>query len=530
MLSFLVRETRLGFSCRSSRSYIGSPWSFAHLSITFPLLRRPTMVIIPLWVACWWRTFNKLFMIMVKCSLSIAADIGSPRSFLFFSIHTPGILISLNSLLQAYWSRGWYVRRHPCNKAHHWSRFCCDSFFSWILLKSFLHHFRTSGRTEMDDIEQAPKMIPLVTCEISFGQYVCELVFGVDVLDLEFFGSKLIRSNSHSSAPLWFLETCLIVGLLPLLIILITASLSSNTYNKASWCENCTFEGTQSMWFNRLVFPWDLWPLSLTTGLRARIKSNLNPASKEMISDSVELCETEVCFLHIQLIETNVWLPKMHSVPPEVDFESSRSPAKSESWNSPSLQCCAVLPTSQYCRYSLVWWIYEIKRAMRLTRFCPFCYSTRKLVHRPWNIKSPNTSQMSISEQFVSKLQTILVLNHFFFFKLMVRSQVRSIFPHISLPNLPCHSTKKILFLQQVSLKLWSVVVPWPQQKSWIRTYLCCSPQYPCWFDTLFECNPHIHGQEVMLVHPNRRLSWVFPSRFKICCLACHFDIVHIHW
>ena len=28
--------------------------------------------------------------------------------------------------------------------------------------------------------------------------------------------------------------------------------------------------------------------------------------SKEMISDSAELCETEVCFLHIQLIGTNV--------------------------------------------------------------------------------------------------------------------------------------------------------------------------------------------------------------------------------
>ena len=39
---------------------------------------------------------------------------------------------------------------------------------------------------------------------------------------------------------------------------------------------------------------------------RAGIPSNLNPASKEMISDSVELCETEVCFLQIQLIGTNV--------------------------------------------------------------------------------------------------------------------------------------------------------------------------------------------------------------------------------
>ena len=34
-------------------------------------------------------------------------------------------------------------------------------------------------------------------------------------------------------------------------------------------------------------------------------------ASREIISASVELCDTPVCFLHIQLIGTNVWLPKM---------------------------------------------------------------------------------------------------------------------------------------------------------------------------------------------------------------------------
>ena len=78
------------------------------------------------------------------------------------------------------------------------------------------------------------------------------------------------------------------------------------------------------------------------------ILQSLNPKDREqefhpeMISDSVELCETEVCFLHIQLIGTNVWLPKMHNVPPDVDFESSRSPAKSKYWNHPTLQCCAV--------------------------------------------------------------------------------------------------------------------------------------------------------------------------------------------
>ena len=55
------------------------------------------------------------------------------------------------------------------------------------------------------------------------------------------------------------------------------------------------------------------------------------PASREIISASVELCATEVCLLHIRLIGTNVRLPKMQRIPPDVDFESSRSPAKSES-------------------------------------------------------------------------------------------------------------------------------------------------------------------------------------------------------
>ena len=39
---------------------------------------------------------------------------------------------------------------------------------------------------------------------------------------------------------------------------------------------------------------------------RAGIPSSHRPASREIVSDSVELCETEVCFLHIQLLGTNV--------------------------------------------------------------------------------------------------------------------------------------------------------------------------------------------------------------------------------
>ena len=37
----------------------------------------------------------------------------------------------------------------------------------------------------MADIEQAQQRIPFITCEISLGQYVSELIFGVDVFDLD---------------------------------------------------------------------------------------------------------------------------------------------------------------------------------------------------------------------------------------------------------------------------------------------------------------------------------------------------------
>ena len=47
------------------------------------------------------------------------------------------------------------------------------------------------------------------------------------------------------------------------------------------------------------------------------------PPSREIISDPVELCETEVCFLHIQLMGTNVWLPNMHKITLRSIFESS---------------------------------------------------------------------------------------------------------------------------------------------------------------------------------------------------------------
>ena len=50
------------------------------------------------------------------------------------------------------------------------------------------------------------------------------------------------------------------------------------------------------------------WNTSTTKSQRSRagIPSMRRPASRETISDAVELCESDVCFLHIQLMGTNV--------------------------------------------------------------------------------------------------------------------------------------------------------------------------------------------------------------------------------
>ena len=64
---------------------------------------------------------------------------------------------------------------------------------------------------------------------------------------------------------------------------------------------------------------------SMTTFQRfkARRPSIRSPASNEIISDSVELWDTDVCFLHIQLTKTSARLPNIHKLTvSEVDFKS----------------------------------------------------------------------------------------------------------------------------------------------------------------------------------------------------------------
>ena len=80
-----------------------------------------------------------------------------------------------------------------------------SSFCSCILFAIVLGQLIKLKGAEMADVEQMKKIIPFVTCGITFGgQYVCELVFGVDVpnLNLEIHIHPIkqpIQSNSVGS-------------------------------------------------------------------------------------------------------------------------------------------------------------------------------------------------------------------------------------------------------------------------------------------------------------------------------------------
>ena len=102
---------------------------------------------------------------------------------------------------------------------------------------------------------------------------------------------------------------------------------------------------------------------------------------------------------------------KKHKTPHEVDFESSKSPAKSESWNRPNLQCCAAFPTWQHCRKSSAWWMCEINLASRLSHaWVHFVTALGSLLTDHRMSRRPFVPSTSISSQFASKLLTILQL------------------------------------------------------------------------------------------------------------------------
>ena len=133
------------------------------------------------------------------------------------------------------------------------------------------------------------------------------------------------------------------------IIILITVPLSSKTRKHACLRELCAVGGITSissitrssdvsdfffliLLCSRFLAAWNS-NTSMTKfhTLSAGTPVNNKPSSHKIICASVLLCETAICFLQDQPLNTNVRLPKMHKILPEVDFKTARSPAGSES-------------------------------------------------------------------------------------------------------------------------------------------------------------------------------------------------------
>ena len=192
-------------------SSTGLPVLAPDISPNFLSWEEPLVVNVPFWVVWWAGAHHR-----PPCSWLLLI----PRAHRYCLTFRFGF----HRAFQCSWSKNVRIPHAVSrDQIHHRLWFCCDSFFTCIFLCSFRHRFKTIDGTEMADVEQTQKMIPLITCEISLCQCACELVLGVDVFVL-FLGSKLILSNNQSRATRWVRETCLIVGLLPFVIILITAS------------------------------------------------------------------------------------------------------------------------------------------------------------------------------------------------------------------------------------------------------------------------------------------------------------------
>ena len=206
---------------------------------------------------------------------------------------------------------------------------------------------------ETRNVEQTKKVIPFISWETSFGWNVCKLVFGVNklYLDLEFQIDPVkqpIKSNSVGSGhvshhwtlsfnyhfdhgfvvfknvqPRFTLRRMGVRGYIIHFTQLLNLLLSFDILGLGFGIVRVA-----PVFWKLVCLVWTVLLIKHSTSMtmfqrsRAGNPSIRNSASREIISDNVELCD-------IQLIGTNVLLPKIHKTPPVVDFESSRSPAKS---------------------------------------------------------------------------------------------------------------------------------------------------------------------------------------------------------
>ena len=259
-------------------------------------------------------------------------------------------------------------------------------------------------------------MIPFITCEIALGQYVCELVFGVNVLDLDLgiqvdsielpIKSKSVgsiyMSRCRASSLYDHLDHCFVVFKhIQQSFLVRRVDVWGNKINVVQIIDHSmrllSFLNCVRCWTNFTLVRTQVSPCFITL---IRVSNNCDdqiPLIKcgDTIQPQSCIQRNDFWFCwtvrnwSLFLTHQADWNERVASKYAQCSSRSGFrifkvSPAKSESWNSPSLHCLAVFPTWQYCWNSHVWWMWEIKRDNHLSQaLVQFCDRSCKFVNWP---------------------------------------------------------------------------------------------------------------------------------------------------
>ena len=263
--------------------------------------------------------------------------------------------------------------------------------------------------------------------------------------------------NNQSRSTLWVLDTCLIVGLLPPMIISITASLSSKKCAASQRIEKTSRSTKRDQHYSVQdcsagLEPWFgvwcaclMWCYATSFLVLDRwccwIGSEKNDTLLDPISKDQELDFHPLVNLHLEKQFQLLNCVKLKSVSCTSNLLARTCVFRictrvllmlilslqdlqqnQKSWSRSIPHCWAVFPTWQCCFNSHVWWMFEIKRTGLVSHaLVHFFDSTSKFVHRPQNIRSVNARQIQAFQNNVrANRWHFSDRSHFFFLELVV--------------------------------------------------------------------------------------------------------------
>ena len=140
VFGLLMRETWLKLVCSCPRANNECHRSIIHQFISFPLLRRPSFVIVPLvpfWVSNWVRAFNELVFVALRVT-GVTANNGFHRSIINLIFRTQGTSTFITSLPRGFLMQKMTELREPLQLSSSLASTLLWLFLHLILLAFFL--------------------------------------------------------------------------------------------------------------------------------------------------------------------------------------------------------------------------------------------------------------------------------------------------------------------------------------------------------------------------------------------------------